>query len=109
MTFYEIQSLPPKSPAAGVQMRIIPGANMTVAFFSLAPGATVPEHAHPHEQIGTVVKGAIELTVAGEKKVVAAGGAYHIPGDVPHSGQNLDAPAEIIEIFAPARQDLAGD
>jgi quercetin dioxygenase-like cupin family protein len=66
----------------------------------------VPEHSHPHEQIGTVLKGSIELIIAGEKKVVTAGQAYHIPGDVVHSGQNQDAPAEIIEVFSPAREDL---
>ena len=108
MTFYQVQSIAPKSPADGVQMRIIAGQNMTVVFFSLAPGATVPEHAHPHEQIGTVLKGRIELTIAGKKKVVSAGDAYHIAGDVVHSGQNLESPAEIIEVFSPARADLTG-
>ncbi len=108
MTFYNVQDIEVKSPAEGVQMRIIAGNNMTLVFFSLAPGAIVPEHSHPHEQIGTVVKGTIELTIAGEKKVVTAGNAYHIPGDVLHSGQNLDAPAEIIEVFSPAREDLTG-
>ncbi len=108
MTFYNVQAIAPQSPAEGVEMRIIAGQNMTVVFFSLAPGATVPEHAHPHEQIGTVLKGSIELTIGGEKKVVSAGEAYHIPGDVVHSGNNQNAPAEIIEIFSPARDDLTG-
>lgn len=108
MTFYSVESIEPKSPGEGVEMRIIAGKNMTLVFFSLAPGATVPEHSHPHEQIGTVVKGAIELTLAGKKKVVAAGDAYHIPGGAVHSGHNLDAAAEIIEVFSPARQDLTG-
>ena len=109
MTFYDIQSMNPKSPTEGVEMRIIPGKNMTVVFFSLAPGALVPEHSHPHEQIGTVLKGSIELNIAGEKKIVSAGGAYHIPGDVAHSGQNLDYASEVIEIFSPAREDLQQD
>ena len=109
MTFYNVQAIEAQSPAEGVEMRIIPGSNMTVVFFSLAPGATVPEHSHPHEQIGALIKGAIELSIGGEKKVVRAGEAYHIPGDVLHSGRNLDAPAEIIEIFSPARKDLTGE
>ncbi len=108
MTFYHVQAMEAQSPAEGVEMRIIAGQNMTVVFFSLAPGATVPEHSHPHEQIGTVLKGRIELTIAGEKKVVSAGDAYHIPGDVVHSGQNLESSAEIIEVFSPAREDLTG-
>ena len=109
MTFYDVQSIEPKSPAKGVEIRIIPGEKMTFVFFSLAPGSVVPEHSHPHEQIGTVLKGSIELDIAGEKKVVTAGGAYHIPGDVVHSGKTQDAPAEVIEVFAPVREDLTQD
>jgi quercetin dioxygenase-like cupin family protein len=109
MAFYDIKSMTAKSPADGVEIRVIPGKNMTVAFFSLAPGAVVPEHAHPHEQIGTVLKGSIEMTIAGEKKMYVAGQAWHIPGDVVHSGQNQDAPAEVIEAFSPAREDMTQD
>ena len=45
----------------------------------------------------------------GEKKVVIAGGAYHIPGDVVHSGKTQGAPSEVIEVFAPVRDDLMRD
>jgi quercetin dioxygenase-like cupin family protein len=109
MSFFDIQSITPKSPAEGVEIRVIPGEKMTFAYFNLAPGSVVPEHSHPHEQIGTVLKGSIELTIAGEKKVVTAGGAYHIPGDVVHSGKTQNEPSEVIEVFAPAREDLTGD
>ena len=106
MTFYNIQSIVPKSPAEGIEIRIVPGEKMTFAVFNLAPGSAVPEHSHPHEQIGTVIKGSIELDIAGEKKVVTAGGAYHISGDVVHSAKTQDEPSEIIEVFAPVREDL---
>ena len=90
-------------------MRIIPGENMTFVFFNLAPGSVVPEHSHPHEQIGTVLKGSVELNIAGEKKIVTAGGAYHIRRDVVHSGKNLDVASEVIEVFSPVREDLMKD
>ena len=106
MTYFDIQSIDPKSPANGIEMRIIPGENMTFVYFNLASGSVVPEHSHPHEQIGTVLKGSVELNIAGEKKVVTAGGAYHIPGNVVHSGKTQDKPAEVIEVFSPARKDL---
>ena len=109
MTFFDVQSIEPKSPAEGLEMRIIPGENMTFVFFNLAPGSVVPEHSHPHEQIGTVLKGSVELNIAGEKKVVTAGGAYHIPGDVVHSGKTQDEPSEVIEVFSPVREDLTRD
>ena len=106
MTYYDLKSMQPKSPAEGVEMRIIAGEKMTVVFFTLAAGAVVAEHAHPHEQIGSVLKGSLELDIAGDKRIVQAGEAYHIPGNVVHSGKNLDAPAEVIEAFSPARDDL---
>ncbi len=109
MTFFDIQSINPKSPAEGVEMRIIAGEKMTFVFFNLAPGAIVPEHSHSHEQIGTVLKGSIELSIAGEKKIVTAGGAYHIPGDVIHSATTQDEPSEVIEVFSPVREDLMED
>ena len=109
MTFFDIQSIDPKSPAEGVEMRIIAGEKMTFVFFNLAPGSVILEHSHPHEQIGTVLKGSVELNIADEKKVVTVGGAYHIPGDVIHSGKTQDEPSEVIEVFAPAREDLTRD
>ena len=109
MTYFDIQSIEPKSPAEGVEMRIITGEKMTFVFFNLAPGSVVPEHSHPHEQIGTVLKGSVELNIAGEKKIVTAGGAYHIPGDAVHSGKTLEAPSEVIEVFSPVRKDLLED
>ena len=66
MTFYAVEDIVPKHPADGVAVRIIHGERMTVAFFTIAGGSGVPEHAHPHEQIGTVLKGKLELSVAGK-------------------------------------------
>jgi len=104
--FYSIKDLKVKKPGSGVEMRAAHGDRMTMAFFSLAPGALIPEHAHPHEQMGTVLSGAIELIVDGEKRVVEKGGAYHIPSDVVHSGRCLDGPAEVLEVFSPPREDF---
>jgi len=105
MAHYSIKDIPPKKPAEGIEVRIIHGERMTVAFFAIAAGARIPEHAHPHEQIGTVLKGQMELTIAGEKRAVSPGGAYHIPSGVTHAGLCLEGPAEVIEIFSPVRED----
>jgi len=106
MTYYAIQEIPVKKPAAGIEMRVIHGERMTFAYFTFTPGTPLPEHHHPHEQIGTVVKGEMELTIAGETRAVPTGGAYHIPSDTVHSARCLKGPAEVIEVFAPAREDF---
>jgi quercetin dioxygenase-like cupin family protein len=108
MAYYAIKDIPPKKPAAGAEMRAIHGGRMTVAFFVIDQGSGIPEHAHPHEQIGTVLKGLMELTIAGEKCIVAPGGAYHIASNAVHSGLCIQGPAEVIEIFAPVREDWLG-
>jgi len=67
----------PKVPGPGVEMRVIHGEKMTLVFFRLQPGAGIPLHAHLHEQIGTVLKGSIELVIADEKNPTRGGGLSH--------------------------------
>jgi quercetin dioxygenase-like cupin family protein len=106
LNFFELKGLEPLLPSEGVEIRIIPGERMTMAFFSIQPGSEIPEHAHPHEQMGTVLKGSVELTIGDEKRTVTPGTAYRVPPDVPHSGRCGDAPAEVIEVFSPIREDF---
>ena len=106
MTYYSIMNIAARHPAEGIEMRIIHGERMTFAYFTFMPGTPLPEHRHPHEQIGTVVKGEMELTIAGETRAVSAGGAYHIPSNTVHSARCLKGPAEVIEVFAPVREDF---
>ena len=105
MTFYNVKDMVPKTPTPGVEMRIVAGDKMMMVFFVLQEGAEVSEHSHPHEQMGTVLKGAMELTVAGEKRVLREGDAYFIPADVPHAGQAVGGLAEVLDIFSPPRED----
>lgn len=106
MNHYVIDDIAPRVPGPGVEMRIIHGDRMTMVFFRLQPGSGIPEHAHPHEQMGTVLTGTVELNVAGEKQIVGPGEAYHIPSQVVHSGRCGDSAAEVIEVFSPVREDF---
>jgi hypothetical protein len=38
MTYFAIQELPAKKPAAGIEMRVIHGERMTFAYFTFTPG-----------------------------------------------------------------------
>jgi len=106
MNHFIIKDMTPRKPGPGVEMRVIHGEKMTMVFFKLEPGAGVPLHAHPHEQIGTVLKGSIEFVVADEKRIVHEGEAYHVPSNVLHGGKCGESPSEIIEVFSPVREDL---
>ena len=72
MANYFIKDIPPRKPAEGVELRSIHGERMTVGFFTIAQGSGIPEHAHPHEQIGMVLKGRLQLKIAGEKRALAS-------------------------------------
>ncbi len=106
MNYYKIQELAVKNPFEGVHLRVVPGEKMTMAIYRLEPGAGVPEHSHPHEQMGIVLKGSLELKVVKEKRILREGDVYHIPSNVTHCGKSGEDPAEIIEIFSPPRDDL---
>jgi quercetin dioxygenase-like cupin family protein len=106
MSYFFLEEMEAKKPGEGVQIRVIPGERMTMAFFHLEPGTKIPEHNHPHEQMGTVLKGSIELVIGEEKRVVNEGCAYRVPPNVAHSGMCLDAPSEVLEVFSPPREDL---
>lgn len=105
MAFYEIDKLPAKTLTRDVEIRVVPGEHMTMVFFYLQGGGAIPEHSHPHEQIGTVLAGAVELDIGGEKKRVGAGHAYRVAPDIPHSGRCVEGPATIVEVFSPRRDD----
>ncbi|OGP59843.1 MAG: hypothetical protein A2V65_05800 [Deltaproteobacteria bacterium RBG_13_49_15] len=106
MGYLVLNKLEQHEMTEGVKLRLISGDQMTMAFFHLAPGAVIPEHAHPNEQMGTVLKGSILLTIGGEEKTVAAGIVYRVPSNVPHSGRCLGVSSEVLEIFSPPREDL---
>jgi quercetin dioxygenase-like cupin family protein len=106
MSYFFLEEVEAKQPGEGIEIRVIAGERMTMAFFHLEPGAIIPEHAHPHEQLGTVLKGSIQLAIGEENRVVAEGIAYRVPPNVAHSGRCLEAPSEVLEVFSPPREDL---
>lgn len=103
--FFDVEEITGKALAEGVKIKAIPGEKMTMVIFSLSRGAIVPEHSHPQEQIGMVLKGSLELTIGEEQKVVKKGDAWSIPSNVVHKGRCLEEETEIIEVFAPAREE----
>ncbi len=105
MAFFDLSDINPRNLSQGVEMRVLSGEKMMMVFFKLAPGAEIPEHAHPHEQMGTVLEGEVELVIDGEKRVVRKGNAYHIPPGVPHSGGGRAVSAQVLDVFVPPRED----
>ena len=70
----------------------------------LEKGSQLPLHEHPQEQTGYLVSGLMRLTIAGEAHDVRPGGAWSIPGGVPHSADMLEE-CVAVEVFSPVRED----
>ncbi|GIX06085.1 MAG: cupin [Candidatus Poribacteria bacterium] len=105
MPFYRVEEIEPFEQFQGVHLQIVSGERVMLSFVRFDPDGVVPEHSHPHEQMGTVLEGAFELVIAGERRTVQVGDAYWIPGGVPHSARALGRPALALDIFSPPREE----
>ena len=100
-------------PIDGVQLALLAaGERMNVQRFRIEPGASVPEHSHPHEQVGYVLTGELTFLIEGEEVVVKHGGSYRLASEESHGVENRsDVVVEGIDVFSPPRTDpdWAGD
>ena len=79
---------------------------MMLCEFTFEAGVRIPMHSHPHEQVGYVVMGRVEMTIAGHSKTLTAGDSYCAPSDVPHGAFTLE-PTIIVDTFTPPREDYS--
>jgi quercetin dioxygenase-like cupin family protein len=80
------------------------GATMTLCEITLQAGVEVPVHTHPHEQVGYVVRGRIEMIIDGQPTLVGPGDSYYAAGDVPHGAHALETTV-VVDVFSPPRED----
>ena len=105
MYFVNIAAMPYRSKREHVGVKSITGERSQLTFVRLEPG-TRTDHDHPNEQLGFVISGTIEVTVAGERRTLRAGDGYLIPGNVRHGfAVTGDEPAEYVEVFCPPKPD----
>jgi quercetin dioxygenase-like cupin family protein len=77
---------------------------MTLAYWEIEEGATLPQHAHEHEQVTNLIRGSFRLTIDGMESTLSPGQVAVIPSGVSHAGIALTA-CEIIDVFYPVRED----
>ena len=70
-----------------------------------APDALVPRHSHPHEQLGVVLRGELNLMVAGHEHLLREMGAYTLPGELEHQAQAGPEGALVLDVFQPVREE----
>ena len=82
------------------------GGNLMLVQFTFPPDVTSNAHSHPHEQIGYVVAGEIEVSLEGTPTTrLAAGGSYYVPPNVRHFIRTY-APTVLVDAFTPVREDF---
>jgi quercetin dioxygenase-like cupin family protein len=89
----------------GVTIATCAAEKMMMSVVDLDPGAVVEEHAHPHEQVGMVLRGKAIFIIGGEQKTLQPGDLYRIPGHVRHKVIALDQPVQALDIFCPIREE----
>jgi quercetin dioxygenase-like cupin family protein len=83
---------------------LVHGDKTLMTKFLLSKGSTMPQHAHPHEQTGYLVKGCIHFWIGTEKYEAQAGDSWCIPGGVEHRVDIIED-SVAIEMFSPVRED----
>jgi len=69
-------------------------------------GEVVPEHSHPHEQMGICLRGEAEFWRTGESVVVREGMAYFIPSNEKHGVKVTGTEKGLfLDVFSPPRED----
>ncbi|MCW4048590.1 MAG: cupin domain-containing protein [Candidatus Bathyarchaeota archaeon] len=101
------EKAPSLEPVPGVKISIIGnGMHASQCYIVIGPGAVVDWHAHPQEQMGTLISGAGELSTRERTVKAKPGAAWFLSPNEEHKFVTTgDEPAIIIETFAPARVD----
>jgi quercetin dioxygenase-like cupin family protein len=76
-----------------------------MAVVELSPNTHVPDHQHPNEQLGLVLRGSMTFTIGGERRELKAGDTYNIPANVLHGVVAGPDGGVAIDVFSPVRSD----
>jgi quercetin dioxygenase-like cupin family protein len=91
--------------APGVTGQPLFGEGAMINLIEFEPGAIVPAHSHPHEQLGLCLRGSQVLVLDGVEHACGPMEGYVIPGGVEHSARCGPDGATVIDVFQPVRED----
>jgi quercetin dioxygenase-like cupin family protein len=105
---HRLASIAAHEVVPGFRGRFVHSDGMTLAYWDVAAGASIPTHSHVHEQVVNVLEGELELIVDGTEMVLVPGDVVAIPGHTPHSARGL-TDARVLDVFSPVRDDYRFD
>jgi quercetin dioxygenase-like cupin family protein len=94
------------TPEGGERRVLSYGGGLMLVQFTFDAGVQAAMHSHPHEQVGYVVSGSIDLIMEGQVTVrLTAGGSYYVAPNVQH-GIVTHEPTVLLDCFTPLRDDF---
>ena len=103
--FTRFDAIAPFDMVDGVTGRPLFGEGAMINLIEFEPGAEVPSHSHPHEQLGVVLRGTQVLIVGGVEHSLGPMECYVLPGGVEHAARCGPEGATVIDVFQPVRED----
>jgi quercetin dioxygenase-like cupin family protein len=109
--FFKLTEVEPIELAPGIKLRLISGDKGMMSYVYIEPGAIVPLHSHPHEQMGTVLEGEMYFYLGSmneeDRRLMKAGDVYIAPGGVPHAATSAHPDKHVValDFFSPPRED----
>lgn len=104
-TVWNPPDIEPRHLAPGVSGKVAWGKKLMLSLVLLEPNAAVQEHSHPHEQMGMLVSGTMQLVIAGKPSLLSGNEMYLVPGGVRHSARAGPEGAVALDAFAPPREE----
>jgi len=80
--------------------------NLMLSYAEAMPGGPPLSHSHPHEQMGYIIQGTVELTASGETVTLKTGSSYLLEPNEHHVMRGLgDEKVILLDVFHPYRED----
>ena len=107
MPLIDTHTLPQGERLPGWKDHSFSTEKMTFAHYDFTAGARIHEHAHPAEEVWTVLEGELEVTVGGDTIVARPGLVAIVPPHTAHSVRAI-TDGKAIVTDSPVRKDLGG-
>lgn len=105
--FQDLKSAAFEAIAPGVKRFVFTLEKVMLAYFELEPGTRIARHAHPHEQVGILIRGRTLWRMGGQEKILEAPALYRVPSGEPHEVEVVgDEKVLVMDAFSPIREDF---